>query len=107
MLEDCCDPIGWGQEEKQWHGGSKAVEQVCFKVKRERARETGQVLISSHSPAMERSSVCVFVYFNVLLCVCVLGVPRAESQLQGEKPAAVGTSALAPWEPHQWPEDTT
>lgn len=62
MLEDCCDPIGWGQEEKQWHGGSKAVEQVCFRMKRERARETGQVLISSHSPAMERSSVCVCVF---------------------------------------------
>lgn len=46
--------------------------------------------------------VCVFVCTCVCLCVCVhLGVPRAGSQLRGLRPAAVKTSALAPWVPHQ------
>lgn len=59
-----------------------------------------EVESSGQAPARENGAVCVRA------CECVLrGVPRAGSQLRGELPAAGAGSALAPWEPRQWPEN--
>ncbi len=60
-----------------------------------------QLVCVKCTPTSKLVCVCVCV------CVCLLGVPRAGSQLREEEPVAVETSALASWEPHQWPVDTT